>query len=147
MQCCKMSMFGAWLRLLAALCSWSQTLIVTLAGTESKYGDPKTRQMCIYLYPSIDGFTFSPPCSNDISYFQLSLEFVIILVFNANSKSSKMPPKPRLNVQNFPRPPLLERTSRHLEVKWHGQVIADTKEACWVLETYHAPSISLVLNK
>jgi len=51
-----------------------------------------------------------------------------------------MPPKPKLNVQNFPRPPLLEKTPRHLQVKWHGQTIADTKDAYWVLETYHPPS-------
>ncbi|KAH8793693.1 hypothetical protein F5882DRAFT_459423 [Hyaloscypha sp. PMI_1271] len=51
-----------------------------------------------------------------------------------------MPPKPKLNVQNFPRPPLLERTPRHLQVKWHGQTIADTKDAYWVLETYHPPT-------
>ncbi|KAI9047083.1 hypothetical protein LZ554_009156 [Drepanopeziza brunnea f. sp. 'monogermtubi'] len=54
-----------------------------------------------------------------------------------------MPPKPRLNVQNFPRPPLLERTPRHLQIKWHGHTIADTKEAYWVLETYHAPTYYL----
>ncbi|KAH8761931.1 hypothetical protein BGZ57DRAFT_577362 [Hyaloscypha finlandica] len=51
-----------------------------------------------------------------------------------------MPPKPKLNVQNFPRPPLLERTPRHLQVKWHGKTIADTKDAYWVLETYHPPT-------
>ncbi|KAE8454532.1 hypothetical protein EG329_000155 [Mollisiaceae sp. DMI_Dod_QoI] len=50
------------------------------------------------------------------------------------------PPKPKLNVQNFPRPPLIERTPRHLQIKWHGQIIADTKEAYWILETYHPPS-------
>ncbi|KAG4412307.1 hypothetical protein IFR04_014566 [Cadophora malorum] len=57
-----------------------------------------------------------------------------------------MPPKPKLNVQNFPRPPLLERTLRHLQIKWHGQTIADTKEAYWVLETYHAPTYYLPLS-
>ncbi|KUJ09292.1 DUF427-domain-containing protein [Mollisia scopiformis] len=51
-----------------------------------------------------------------------------------------MPPKPKLNVQNFPRPPLIERTPRHLQIKWHGQTIADTKDAFWILETYHPPS-------
>jgi uncharacterized protein (DUF427 family) len=51
-----------------------------------------------------------------------------------------MPPKPKLNVQNFPRPPLLERTPRHLQIKWQGQTIADTEDAYWVLETYHPPS-------
>ena len=51
-----------------------------------------------------------------------------------------MPPKPKLNVHNFPRPPLLEKTGRHLQVKWHDQTIADTKDAYWVLETTHPPS-------
>ncbi|KAK8074091.1 hypothetical protein PG994_004990, partial [Apiospora phragmitis] len=50
---------------------------------------------------------------------------------------------PKLNVQSFPRPPLLERTPRHLQVKWNGQLIADTKEACWVLETHHPPTYYL----
>lgn len=51
-----------------------------------------------------------------------------------------------LNVQSFPRPPLLERTTRHLQVKHNNQIIADTKEAYWVLETYHPPSnVSLSL--
>lgn len=47
----------------------------------------------------------------------------------------------KLNVQSFPRPPLLERTARHLLVKWKGEVIADTKDAYWVLETHHPPSM------
>ncbi|KAJ1324270.1 DUF427 domain-containing protein [Microdochium nivale] len=49
----------------------------------------------------------------------------------------------KLNVQSFPRPPLLERTARHLIVKWKGEVIADTKEAFWVLETHHPPTYYL----
>lgn len=51
-----------------------------------------------------------------------------------------MASKPRLNVQSFPRPPLLERTPRRIQIKWHGEVIADTHEAYWVLETHHPPS-------
>lgn len=60
-----------------------------------------------------------------------------------------MAAKPKLNVQSFPRPPLLERTPRHLQVKWNGQLIADTKEAYWVLETHHPPSklyLSILLH-
>jgi hypothetical protein len=53
-------------------------------------------------------------------------------------KESTMPPK--LNVQNFPRPPRLERTSRRLRIKWNGKVIADTTDGYWALETHHAPS-------
>jgi uncharacterized protein (DUF427 family) len=54
-----------------------------------------------------------------------------------------MPPKAELNVHNFPRPPLLERTPGHLVVKWNNIVIADTKDAYWVLETTHPPSTQL----
>lgn len=43
-------------------------------------------------------------------------------------------------MQSFPRPPLLERTPRRIQIKWQGEVIADTQEAYWVLETHHAPS-------
>lgn len=49
----------------------------------------------------------------------------------------------KLNPRNFPRPPLCERTPKHLEVKWGGKVIADTKEAYWVLETFHPPTYYL----
>lgn len=49
--------------------------------------------------------------------------------------------KTKLNVQSFPRPPLLEKTPRHLQIKWNNQLIADTKEAYWVLETHHPPSM------
>ncbi|KAI0394529.1 hypothetical protein F5Y17DRAFT_427674 [Xylariaceae sp. FL0594] len=49
----------------------------------------------------------------------------------------------KLNVQTFPRPPLVERTPRHLQVKLNGTLIADTKEAYWVLETHHPPTYYL----
>ncbi|KAI1343258.1 hypothetical protein F5Y15DRAFT_369509 [Xylariaceae sp. FL0016] len=55
----------------------------------------------------------------------------------------RMATKPRLNVQSFPRPPLLEQTPRHLQIKWNNQLIADTKEAYWVLETHHPPTYYL----
>lgn len=51
-----------------------------------------------------------------------------------------MAPKPKLNVQSFPRPPRLERTPRHLVVKWDNHLIADTTDGYWVLETHHPPS-------
>lgn len=71
----------------------------------------------------------------------ISIFSISIVVFTLNRESNiEMPPKPKLNVQNFPRPPLIERTPRHLQVKWHGQIIADTKDAFWILETYHPPS-------
>ncbi|KAF3797640.1 hypothetical protein GCG54_00009439 [Colletotrichum gloeosporioides] len=46
-----------------------------------------------------------------------------------------------MNVQSFPRPPLLEKVSKHLRITWHGEMIADTKNAYWVLETHHPPSV------
>ena len=46
-----------------------------------------------------------------------------------------MSTKAKLNVHNFPRPPLLEKTPRHLVIKWGGETVADTKDAYWVLET------------
>jgi hypothetical protein len=121
-----------------------RSLLVTLAGRGlKKYGDLETYQMCTY--------TSTPPFTVSKGPMYMYHKILILLLISVSytlytvkySKINlKMPPKPRLNVQNFPRPPLLERTSRHLQIKWHGQTIADTKEAYWVLETYHAPSIS-----
>lgn len=53
-------------------------------------------------------------------------------------------PSRTLNVQSFPRPPLVERCNRHIQIMWHGALIADCPagEAYWVLETHHAPSPS-----
>ena len=69
---------------------------------------------------------------------------IAISLYNSNffsiPSSPTMPPKPKLNVHSFPRPPLLEKTPRHLQIKWHDQIIADTKDAYWVLETTHPPS-------
>ncbi|KAI0019880.1 DUF427-domain-containing protein [Xylariomycetidae sp. FL0641] len=49
----------------------------------------------------------------------------------------------KLNVQAFPRPASLQRTARHLQIKWEGRLIADTKDAYWVLETHHPPTYYL----
>jgi uncharacterized protein (DUF427 family) len=51
-----------------------------------------------------------------------------------------MAARTKLNVQSFPRPPLLEKIGRHIKILWDGQLIADTEEAYWVLETHHPPS-------
>lgn len=51
--------------------------------------------------------------------------------------------KAKLNPRSFPRPPLCERTPRHLRVEWNGTTIADTTEAYWVLETHHPPTYYL----
>ena len=48
-----------------------------------------------------------------------------------------------MNVQSFPRPPKLEKISRHIRITYKGQEIADTKDAYWVLETHHPPTYYL----
>ncbi|EQL01080.1 hypothetical protein G6O67_005223 [Ophiocordyceps sinensis] len=54
-----------------------------------------------------------------------------------------MATKGKLNVQRFPRPPRLEKTSRHLRITHQGQEVADTRDAYWVLETHHPPTYYL----
>lgn len=44
------------------------------------------------------------------------------------------------NVADYPRPPRLESTPRHLRVLLDGHVIADTRRAFRVLETFHPPT-------
>ena len=54
--------------------------------------------------------------------------------------------KPKLNVHNFPRPPLLERVPRHLRISWNGTPVVDTKASYWALETTHPPSMGSLQN-
>ncbi|WYZ39033.1 hypothetical protein EsH8_III_000947 [Colletotrichum jinshuiense] len=54
-----------------------------------------------------------------------------------------MSTRAKMNVQSFPRPPLLEKVTKHLQIVWNGQVIADTRDAYWVLETHHPPTYYL----
>ena len=42
-------------------------------------------------------------------------------------------------VWDYPRPPRLERTSRHVRVEFAGIVLAETRAALRVLETSHPP--------
>lgn len=51
-----------------------------------------------------------------------------------------------MNVQSFPRPPRLEKISRHVQINYAGKVIADTNEAYWVLETHHPPSMCILIS-
>lgn len=57
-----------------------------------------------------------------------------------------MAAKAKLNVQNFPRPPLLEQIPRHLLIRWNGQTLAETRSSFWVLETTHPPTYYLPRN-
>jgi uncharacterized protein (DUF427 family) len=54
--------------------------------------------------------------------------------------------KPKLNVQSFPRPPLLEKTPRHLRVVWNDREVLSTDSAFWVLETHHPPTYYIPQN-
>ncbi|MDG4647965.1 DUF427 domain-containing protein [Roseibacterium sp. SDUM158017] len=47
------------------------------------------------------------------------------------------------NVQDYPRPPALERVTERLRVVFGGVTIADTTRAFRVLETHHAPTYYL----
>jgi uncharacterized protein (DUF427 family) len=52
------------------------------------------------------------------------------------------PIKPRLgqeSVWDYPRPPKLERTDKHIQVFFNGELLADTRQAWRVLETSHPP--------
>jgi uncharacterized protein (DUF427 family) len=44
------------------------------------------------------------------------------------------------SVWDYPRPPRLEPTDRHVVVAWRGQTIADTRRAYRVLETSQPPA-------
>jgi uncharacterized protein (DUF427 family) len=51
-----------------------------------------------------------------------------------------MPPGPgQESVWDYPRPPRLERSGRHVLVRLGGEVVAETRRAWRVLETSHPP--------
>jgi len=50
------------------------------------------------------------------------------------------------SVWDYPRPPVVESTSRHIEVVFAGTVIADTRHALRVLETSHPPGYYIPLE-
>ena len=43
------------------------------------------------------------------------------------------------SVWDYPRPPAMEDTSRHIQVRFNGVILADTRRAKRVLETSHPP--------
>jgi uncharacterized protein (DUF427 family) len=56
----------------------------------------------------------------------------------------RIPPGPgQESVWDYPRPPRIEKTSKHIEVIFNGVVIADTRRAIRILETSHPPSYYL----
>lgn len=51
-----------------------------------------------------------------------------------------IPPKPgQESVWDYPRPPRIEHTPKHLKILFNGVVIADSRNAYRVLETSHPP--------
>ena len=53
----------------------------------------------------------------------------------------KLKPGPgQESVWDYPRPPGLEKTSRHLRVEFNGTVVAESSSAFRVLETSHPPT-------
>ena len=44
------------------------------------------------------------------------------------------------SVWDYPRPPLLERSDRHVVIRHRGETIVDTRSAYRVMETSHPPS-------
>lgn len=52
-----------------------------------------------------------------------------------------IPPGPgQESVWDYPRPAKLEDTSRHIQVVFNGEIVADTRRAKRVLETSHPPT-------
>lgn len=49
------------------------------------------------------------------------------------------PEKGQESVWDYPRPPRLERTNKHLKIIFGGEIIAETNRAYRVLETSHPP--------
>lgn len=43
------------------------------------------------------------------------------------------------SVWDYPRPPRLEETSKHIQIMFNGETIADTRRAYRILETSHPP--------
>jgi len=57
--------------------------------------------------------------------------------------SRAMPAPGQESVWDYPRPPRAERTGRHIEVRFNGVLVADTRAAIRVLETSHPPTYYL----
>ena len=49
------------------------------------------------------------------------------------------PGKGQESVWDYPRPPRLERSDKHVEIQFNGQLIADSRKTLRLLETSHPP--------
>lgn len=64
----------------------------------------------------------------------------------AAESSSGPKQRPKESVWDYPRPPRLEPTDRHLKVSLNGEVVAETSRAFRVLETSHPPTYYIPLK-
>ena len=64
-------------------------------------------------------------------------------MFDAPPSKRVVPSPGQESVWDYPRPPRLESTVRHLKVVFAGTVIAETRQALRILETSHPPSYYL----
>ncbi|KAF5007040.1 hypothetical protein FDECE_6612 [Fusarium decemcellulare] len=53
------------------------------------------------------------------------------------------PPKPKLNVGDFPASPRVERIFKHIRVVYNGMEVAETSDAFWVLQKHRPPEYYL----
>jgi uncharacterized protein (DUF427 family) len=59
----------------------------------------------------------------------------------------RIPPKAgQESVWDYPRPPRLEATPKHLKITFNGQLIAETHRAYRILETSHPPTYYLPMQ-
>ncbi|RSL48244.1 hypothetical protein CEP54_013019 [Fusarium duplospermum] len=53
------------------------------------------------------------------------------------------PPRPKMNVDDFPEVPRIEKIQRHLRVTYNGMEVAETSDGFWVLQQYRPPEYYL----
>ncbi|KAM0425023.1 hypothetical protein ACHAPT_009824 [Fusarium lateritium] len=53
------------------------------------------------------------------------------------------PPRPKINVDDFPEVPKVEKIQRHLRVTYKGMEVAESSDGFWVLQQYRPPEYYL----
>ena len=80
------------------------------------------------------------PSKPSTKFILITLSILALLASLLSRAKMSTTVKPKLDVQTFPRPPLVERTPRRLRIEWNGREVLSTTEAYWVLETHHPPT-------
>lgn len=122
-----------------------------LVGLESSHNTGGPRCPCTWMVPvdfsRIDR-AFFPPSHLDLG---LTASFSLVhrirdgaRLWLPQGSFANMSAMRKHNVTTFPQRPVVERTNRHIQIKWHGSLIADCPpgEAYWMIQTHHAPSSS-----